>query len=118
MRQYKLSDLSFALSLHLLSPLNSIRNGKNVHMCFEFQALITFDSTFSNLEKKIPNRNYSVEDHLTAHIILQYNCIILIVCNSITMTTEDKKYILCVGLCVLDVIHICKDFPEEDSDRR
>lgn len=30
----------------------------------------------------------------------------------------NDKYILCVGMCVLDVIHVCKTFPEEDSDRR
>lgn len=28
------------------------------------------------------------------------------------------KRILCVGLCVLDVIHECNQFPVEDSDIR
>lgn len=28
------------------------------------------------------------------------------------------KYILCVGVCVLDVIHVLNSYPEEDSDRR
>lgn len=31
---------------------------------------------------------------------------------------RDDKLILCVGICVLDVIHVCKEYPNEDSDRR
>lgn len=31
---------------------------------------------------------------------------------------NNNKYILCVGQCVLDVIHTCQEYPEEDSDRR
>lgn len=31
---------------------------------------------------------------------------------------ETEKRILCVGLCVLDIIHVCSRYPEEDSDRR
>lgn len=31
---------------------------------------------------------------------------------------QDDKLILCVGICVLDVIHVCHEHPEEDSDRR
>lgn len=31
---------------------------------------------------------------------------------------EGDKRILCVGLCVLDIIHVCSSYPEEDSDRR
>lgn len=31
---------------------------------------------------------------------------------------RDDKLILCVGLCVLDVIHVCREYPEEDTDRR
>lgn len=31
---------------------------------------------------------------------------------------NNNQYILCVGLCVLDVIHACQEYPEEDSDRR
>lgn len=30
----------------------------------------------------------------------------------------EEKRILCVGLCVLDIIHVCATYPEEDSDRR
>lgn len=26
--------------------------------------------------------------------------------------------VLCVGICCLDVIHVCDDYPAEDSDRR
>lgn len=28
------------------------------------------------------------------------------------------KAILCVGMCVLDIIHVCEEFPVEDSDKR
>lgn len=31
---------------------------------------------------------------------------------------SEEKRILCVGLCVLDIIHVCSTYPEEDSDRR
>lgn len=32
---------------------------------------------------------------------------------------DDKdKYILCVGMCVLDIIQVCSTYPEEDSDKR
>lgn len=30
----------------------------------------------------------------------------------------SEKYILCVGMCVFDVIHSCDAFPTEDSDQR
>lgn len=29
-----------------------------------------------------------------------------------------EKYVLCVGMCVLDVIHVVQTFPDEDTDRR
>lgn len=29
-----------------------------------------------------------------------------------------NKRILCVGMCVLDAIHVCPEYPDEDSDRR
>lgn len=31
---------------------------------------------------------------------------------------RNNKLILCVGTCVLDIVHICREYPEEDSDRR
>ncbi|XP_031634393.1 ketohexokinase-like [Contarinia nasturtii] len=31
---------------------------------------------------------------------------------------QNDKLILCVGICVLDIIHVCQEYPEEDSDRR
>lgn len=34
------------------------------------------------------------------------------------MSGRDDKSILCVGMCVLDIIHVCREFPDEDSDRR
>lgn len=33
-------------------------------------------------------------------------------------TTTNNKLVLCVGICCLDVIHVCDDYPVEDSDRR
>lgn len=33
------------------------------------------------------------------------------------MDVQDKD-ILCVGLCVLDVIHVCSSYPAEDVDMR
>lgn len=30
----------------------------------------------------------------------------------------NNKLVLCVGLCCLDVIHVCDDYPAENSDRR
>lgn len=29
-----------------------------------------------------------------------------------------KKAVLCVGMCVLDIIHVCNEYPVEDSDKR
>lgn len=29
-----------------------------------------------------------------------------------------EKRILCVGMCVLDIIHVCAEYPKEDTDRR
>jgi len=35
------------------------------------------------------------------------------------MDSEIKdKYILCVGMCTLDIIHVMQEYPDEDSDRR
>lgn len=31
---------------------------------------------------------------------------------------ENDKRILCVGMCVLDIIHVCETYPEEDTDKR
>lgn len=31
---------------------------------------------------------------------------------------EKNKRILCIGMCVLDIIHVCTEYPKEDSDRR
>ncbi|XP_013115488.1 ketohexokinase [Stomoxys calcitrans] len=31
---------------------------------------------------------------------------------------EDEKHILCVGMCVLDIIHVCAEYPKEDTDKR
>lgn len=30
----------------------------------------------------------------------------------------SRKRILCVGMCVLDIIHVCGEYPKEDSDQR
>ena len=34
------------------------------------------------------------------------------------MAENGSKLILCVGICCLDVIHVCDEYPAEDSDRR
>ncbi|XP_061388866.1 ketohexokinase-like [Musca vetustissima] len=31
---------------------------------------------------------------------------------------SEEKRILCVGMCVLDIIHVCAEYPKEDTDRR
>lgn len=31
---------------------------------------------------------------------------------------SDRQRILCVGMCVLDIIHICEKYPSEDTDKR
>ena len=31
---------------------------------------------------------------------------------------SSEKNILCVGMCVLDIIHVCAEFPSEDTDKR
>lgn len=31
--------------------------------------------------------------------------------------SQDRK-ILCVGMCVLDIIHVCAEYPQEDTDKR
>lgn len=30
----------------------------------------------------------------------------------------ESKRVLCVGMCVADIIHVCTEFPAEDSDQR
>lgn len=30
----------------------------------------------------------------------------------------SEKRVLCVGMCVLDIIHVCAEYPQEDTDRR
>ncbi len=30
----------------------------------------------------------------------------------------ERNSILCVGLSYLDIINVCNDYPEEDSDQR
>ncbi|KAM7357361.1 ketohexokinase-like [Cochliomyia hominivorax] len=32
--------------------------------------------------------------------------------------SNDQKRVLCVGMCVLDIIHLCAEYPEEDTDKR
>lgn len=32
--------------------------------------------------------------------------------------SEQDKLILCVGMCTFDLIHVCREYPEEDSKRR
>lgn len=31
---------------------------------------------------------------------------------------DNKKTVLCVGMCVLDIVHVCNEFPIEDEDKR
>lgn len=31
---------------------------------------------------------------------------------------NKNRRILCVGMCVLDIVHVCSKYPEEDTDRR
>lgn len=31
---------------------------------------------------------------------------------------SSEKSVLCVGMCVLDIIHVCAEYPEEDTDKR
>ena len=38
--------------------------------------------------------------------------------DATSTTTTSEKSILCVGMCVLDIIHVCNQYPEEDSDKR
>lgn len=35
-----------------------------------------------------------------------------------TSFNNNERIVLCVGMCVLDIIHVCNEFPEEDSDKR
>lgn len=42
----------------------------------------------------------------------------IVILNANKKMNRDDKLILCVGLCVLDVIHVCREYPEEDSDQR
>lgn len=37
---------------------------------------------------------------------------------SIRKENENKKTVLCVGMCVLDIVHVCNEFPVEDQDKR
>lgn len=37
---------------------------------------------------------------------------------SISIENENKKTVLCVGMCVLDIVHVCNEFPVEDQDKR
>lgn len=39
-------------------------------------------------------------------------------CAAARSSTMDGQLILCVGICCLDVIHVCDEYPAEDSDRR
>lgn len=38
--------------------------------------------------------------------------------KTINIAKENKKVVLCVGMCVLDIIHVCSEFPVEDQDKR
>ncbi len=31
---------------------------------------------------------------------------------------NKNPVVLCVGMCVLDIIHVCNEFPVEDQDKR
>lgn len=35
-----------------------------------------------------------------------------------SIINDNNKYILCVGMCVLDIIQVCSTYPEENSDKR
>ncbi|XP_037940240.1 ketohexokinase-like [Teleopsis dalmanni] len=39
--------------------------------------------------------------------------------SKVPRPTQPKKHrrVMCVGMCVLDLIHICKEFPQEDTDK-
>lgn len=37
--------------------------------------------------------------------------------NKNLLDCRDRR-ILCVGMCVLDIVHVCSKFPKEDTDRR
>lgn len=37
---------------------------------------------------------------------------------SINKLNENQKTVLCVGMCVLDIVHVCDQFPIEDQDKR
>lgn len=37
---------------------------------------------------------------------------------SISKENGIKKTVLCVGMCVLDIVHVCNEFPIEDQDKR
>lgn len=64
--------------------------------------------------------------HLVAHfsvkvIIFESKCgvdLVLLLCISKMSESEDDKLILCVGMCVLDIIHVCEQYPQEDTDKR
>lgn len=34
------------------------------------------------------------------------------------MSDESPTRVLCVGMCVADMIHVCYEYPVEDSDKR
>ncbi|XP_055857123.1 ketohexokinase-like [Episyrphus balteatus] len=36
----------------------------------------------------------------------------------IETNNNNSRRILCVGMCVLDIVHVCNKYPEEDTDRR
>lgn len=38
--------------------------------------------------------------------------------SNATATTSHQRRILCVGMCVLDVIHVVEQYPAEDTDKR
>ncbi|KAI8123398.1 hypothetical protein FF38_11135 [Lucilia cuprina] len=31
---------------------------------------------------------------------------------------SEERRVLCVGMCVLDIIHLCAEYPQEDTDKR
>lgn len=37
---------------------------------------------------------------------------------SVHTENENKKTVLCVGMCVLDIVLVCNEFPVEDQDKR
>lgn len=61
--------------------------------------------------------NIEVKSAERLQFIIQFHCIESAV-RVEKMSAEKSKLVLCVGICCLDIIHVCEDYPVEDSDRR